>query len=97
MADTERRRKLDARLHDLRWKLVTGSGVAFTGIWLLIAAQTAAASNPTQAQATAPDGTATPAQLDPLTTPALAAPQPAAPQISNANPSYPPLVKTRRS
>ena len=88
MAPSERRQQLNQRLHGLRWKLVAGSGAAFAGVWLLIAAQTVSASAPADTQsAPAPQDTS---QADQVT-------QPSSPQVSNAAPNYPPLVKTRRS
>ena len=88
MAESDRRRQLNQRLRGLHWKLVLGSGTAFFGFWFLIAAQTAAAANPADSQpAPVPEDAA---QADPVT-------QPRPPQVGNAVPSYPPLVRTRRS
>ena len=94
MDQSSRRERLREKLHTLRWYLVVGSGTAFGGLFMVIFGSAVSAN----AQATPPaqpqGGSGDPGQVQ---QPAYQQPAYQQPQVNNANPYYPPLVRTRRS
>ena len=94
MDQSSRRERLREKLHTLRWYLVVGSGTAFGALFVIIFGSAASASSPATPAAQTQDVSGDQGQVQ---QPASQQPASQQPQVSNANPYYPPLVRTRRS